>query len=216
LQHRSLVPLDLAKVLPDGVATIEADLAQYARRNAIQCAFIAPQAIVESRNHRDRFGRSQDRATPMTRRRQRAQHEQERLALDADEVIGERRAVVRRAHGNRRPRQLGNALCRVAAGDPGPRRQQHAHVESAGRVADEVQFAGAEAAAGDHLPAQRLGAPRDRGRRLRLAPHDASVDTAPAKRARQCLLHVLEVTQRADGGEPEESRDQEHESRAHA
>jgi len=66
LQHRALVLLDLAKVLPHGVATIEPDLAQYALGNAIQCAFLAPQAVVEARDHCNCFRRGQDRAPPLS------------------------------------------------------------------------------------------------------------------------------------------------------
>jgi hypothetical protein len=73
--------------------------------------------------------------------------------VDGDEVIGERRTVVRRGHANGRLRQTGNALFRVAACDLHPRRQQHAHVEATRRVADEVQLPCSKAAAAEHLPA---------------------------------------------------------------
>ena len=126
-------------------------------------------------------------------------------------MIGERRTVVRRRHGNGRPRQTGNAFFRLVACDLHPRRQQHAHVEATRRVADEVQLPGLESAAGKHLAPQRVGAPWDRGRRLGHAAHDAGLDAAPTERATERLLHVLEIAQRADGGEAEETRHQEHE-----
>ena len=97
-------------------------------------------------------------------------------------LVGERGAVMRGAHGNRSSRQECDAFRRVTFRNLHSRRQQHAHVEPARRVTDEVQLAGPEAAAREHLPAQCVGAPRNRGRRLRFAKHDASFDPAPPQR----------------------------------
>ena len=215
LQHRALVPLDLAKVLPHGVATIEPDLAQHALGNAIQCAFIAPQAVVEPRDHCNCLRRGQDRAPSLSGRRQCAQHEQQRLALHRDEVIGERRAVVRRAHGNRRPRQPGDALFRVAARRsslPASTACARRGRRSSGRRSAVRWRAGRrwQSPAG---AARRRAAGSRPSAAFRTARHGPR--PAPAERRRECLFHVLEVAQGADRREAEKARYQEHESLAH-
>jgi len=215
LQHRSLVPFDLAEVFPDGVAAIEPDPAQHTRSKAIEWALVAPDAIVEARDHRDRLRRGQDRAPALPGRCERADDEQQRLALDGHEMVCERCAVVRRIHRDGRPGQPGDALSRAASGDRYPGSQQHAYVEPARRVADEMKFPRPEAAARDYLPAQRVRAPWDRSRRLRRAGHDSGLDAVSPERAGEHLLHVLEVAHRADRSETEESRHQEDESLGH-
>jgi len=215
LQHRALVPFDLAEVFPDGVAAIESDPTQHTRSEAIEWALVAPEAIVEPRDHRDRFRRREDRASALPGCRQRADDEQQSLALDRHEMIRERCAVVRRIDGNGGLRQRGNALFGAASRNPYAWRQQHAHVESARGVSDEVQFTCPEAATGDDLPAQRVRPPRDRSRRLRRAGHDAGRDAVSTKRPGEHLLHVLEIAHRADRSETEESRYQEDESLRH-
>jgi hypothetical protein len=176
---------------------------------------VPSQAIVESRDHRNCLRRGQDRSASLSRRCQGAQHEQQRLPLDGDEVTGERRAVVQRAHGIRRPRQVGDALLRVSARDLDPGRQQHPHVEPARRVADEMQLAGAEAAAVDHLPTQSVRAPRNRRRRLRCARHDAGLDASAVESVRERQLHVFEVTEGPERSKTEKPWNQENESFAH-
>ena len=123
--------------------------------------------------------------------------------------------MVRGGHRNGRPRQAGNALFRVAACDLHTRRQQHADVEAARRVAHEVKLPRLEAARAEHFAAQRVGAPRDGGRRLRRAADDARLDATPTERMAERLLHVLEVAHRADGREAEEARYEENESCRH-
>jgi hypothetical protein len=56
------------------------------------------------------------------------------------------------------PRQAGNALFRAAARDLRAWRQQHAHVEAARRVTDEVQLRDCQPAPAEYLPAKRAGA----------------------------------------------------------
>ena len=123
--------------------------------------------------------------------------------------------MVRCGHGNNRPRQARDALLRVTLCDLHPRRQQHAHVEAARRMAHEVQLTRPEAAVADDLTTQHVGAPRDRGGRLRHAPHDACINAAPTQRRAERTLNVLEIVHRADGAEAEEARHQEHQSFRH-
>jgi len=215
LQHRALVPFDLAEVFPDGVAAIESDPTQHTRSEAIEWALVAPEAIVEPRDHRNRLRRGEDRPPALPGRRERADDEQQRLALDGHEMIRERCAVVRRIHRDGRPGQPRDALLRAASGDLHAGSQQHAHVEPARRMADEMQFLRLEAATGDDLPAQRVRPPRDRSRRLRGAGHDAGRDAVSTERPGEHLLHVLEIAHRADRSETEESRYQEDESLPH-
>jgi len=215
LQHRPLVPFDLAEVFPHGVATIEPDPSQHTGSEAVEWPLVASEAVVEPRDHRDRLRRSDDRAPALSGRRERADDQQQRLALYGHEMIRERRAVVRRIHRDGCPGQRRDALLRAASSDLHAGSQQHAHVEPARRVADEMQFLRLEAPTGDHLPAQRVCAPWDRRRRLRRADDDAGRDAASSKRAGERLLHVLEIVHRADRSETEESRHQEDESLRH-
>jgi len=98
------------------VASIEPDPAQHACRNSIQGTFIAPEAIVSCAMIAIALAAASPHAD-LAGRRQRTQHEQQRLPLDGEKVIGQGSAMVRGTHGNRRSRQLRDALFGVSARD---------------------------------------------------------------------------------------------------
>jgi hypothetical protein len=116
---------------------------------------------------------------------------------------------MRRYHGDGGARASRNPLRRVVWRNPHARRQQHPHVEAAGRMPDEMQFTRLQAAVPDDVAAQAVRTPDDRSGRLRRTPHDARIDSAPLECPAQHAFHIPEIAHRAERGEAEESGDQE-------